>query len=257
MSCPNELFRNFLIKPPEGAPVEWRPPSFRKRWFNPNTGLEEYIEVYCDGETHFWKDNYYQDQMGWNWVDKCPRQKSTKKEQRIHKYIERPFYWTEFDLKYNGANLKIIQDWYRSGVKKLLILGPRTTGKTLSSKMLFTDLVEKGERVVFYTNLQIQEMWHKVALSDYDAVEENKELWRSSYVVIDDLGYPGEKDFFITKFKDLLDRYPGRIIITSNCTWPGPNTENPFRYEDRILRRLREGTRIVDFTGKPYPIKEK
>lgn len=248
MRCPH--YRN---KFPIG---DEKPIPYKFEWRGKGEAIpRQIVDCYCDGEWHTWKDS-----GGTEWSSRCPNANQAAKIEIIERYIvgKCPTF-EDFIVGYNNqsAEVRQIQEFPKSQLKKLIIRGDKWTGKTHLAKALFYRLCMNGEACVFYHSEKLSELFRRNEKDDSDAISDMQDLWQSSWLFIDDLGTERLTDtgLFERKLKYILDSYRGRIVITSNLEFPSmTNMGKPgvFPYDERVIQRLKSGSRIINFAGYPY-----
>lgn len=215
-------------------------------WLNLENSKEE-VEMKCDGITHTWKDKKDRD-----WAVKCPVEFARAQENWILKYLKEVKFTLE-NFKTDTVEQKNVYEEVTGILKnlkerKFLLIGNRRTGKTHLVKALFCEICYRGSFAVYYTAIALAKIFSKSEGFDESACSKLSEIYDSKWLIIDDLDTERltESGVFQEQFKELLDEYTGKIIITSN------NGILKMRYDERIKDRLKEESKEIYFVGEPY-----
>lgn len=172
--------------------------------------------------------------------------------------VEKIFTFDNFDVDYKGGNpallsaaLKAAKVFMKSKTGKLILMGRNRIGKTHLAKAIqlkegyhrnndnreepFVKLIEAPQ---FYY-MGLKETWPEMVIGDSFRPEWGyKKMLGSEGIIIDDLGNEKTdmKDNFIIFFTSFLDRFTGKLIITTNLN----KYEMIDRYGQRIQSRLFE-----------------
>lgn len=239
-------------------PIDGNPPvPYKMQWAGkPDAIPPQEVDIFCDGEWHTWKDY-----TGMEWSLRCPNSHHSVRTDQILRYIkETDLRFDNFNVSYNSQvqELKQVQAFPQSQLKKLILIGDSWTGKTRLAKTLFIHLCMNGETCVFYNAEKLAEIIRRDQKDDSQAVNEMQELWQSAWLFIDDLGTERKTDtgLFEIKLKVILDDYRGRMVFTTNLGFPTkdkiPGSPGVIYYDERLINRLKAGSRIIPFTGRPY-----